>query len=262
MVDFYFTLPGWLSSIVVLGTAVIVCVGGHWIVRKLIPRSAPKQETELAVALMGVVAAFIGIMLAFAAVQVWDDYGQADKAVAQEAASISQLYRDLTVYGDETLSARSSVKNYVRQVLEDEWPRLAHGEPGPKTVAALITMFDEVGRIQPQTSRQTVIYGEVFKKLNDVVAYRRARMITARAELPGLFWIVVLAGSGIIVAFTFVYPATPLNSLIIAGLAVSLGLIFMFILDVNRPFAGAYSVDKKEIADLLPLFDKIGGPTP
>ena len=30
-----------------------------------------------------------------------------------------------------------------------------------------------------------------------------------------------------------------MNSLIIAGLAVSLGLIFMFILDVDQPFAGA-----------------------
>lgn len=262
MMDFYFGLPAWLSSVAVLGVAVIVCVGGHIAVRTLVSSTAGKQETELAVALMGVVAAFIGIMLAFAAVQVWDDYGQADRAVAQEAAAISELYRDLTVYGGETLKAREAVKTYVREVLQDEWPRLAHGEPGPKAVSALIGLFNEVGRIEPHTSRDTVIYGEVFKNLNEVVGFRRARMITARSELPGLFWIVVIVGSGIIVSFTFVYPATRLNSLIIAGLAVSLGLIFMFILDVNRPFAGAYSVDSRELSDLLPLFDKISGPAP
>jgi hypothetical protein len=260
MMDFYFALPDWLSGLLVIGVTVAVCVGGHWAVRTLIPRHVQKQETELAVALMGVVAAFIGIMLAFAAVQVWDDYNQADRAVAQESASISQLYRDLTVYGDETLSSRAAVKTYVRAVLQDEWPRLAHGEPGPKAVNALIQVFNEVGKLQPQTNRQTVIYGEVFKKLNEVVSFRRTRMITARAELPGLFWIVVLAGSGVIVAFTGVFPATPTNSLIIAGLAVSLGLIFMFILDVNRPFAGSYSVGPEELSNLLPLFDQISGP--
>jgi ABC-type branched-subunit amino acid transport system permease subunit len=260
MLDFYFSLPAWLSSVVVIGGCVVLCVGGHLLVRAIIPRRAEKQETELAVALMGVVAAFIGIMLAFAAVQVWDDYNQADHAVAQEAAAISQLYRDLTVYGDETAPSRAAVKTYVRAVLEDEWPRLSHGEPGPKAVAALIQMFNQVGQIRPETNRQTVIYGEVFKKLNEVVSYRRARMITARSELPGLFWMVVVAGSAVIVAFTCVFPATRTNSLIIAGLAVSLGLIFMFILDVNRPFAGAYSVDSKELSDLLPLFDKISGP--
>ena len=260
MLEFYLSLPLWLSSVLVLGLSVLVCVGGHLAVRALIPRNAAKQETELAVALMGVVAAFIGIMLAFAAVQVWQDYGVADQAVAQEAASASELYRDLSVYGDETLASREAVKTYVRAVLVDEWPRLAKGEPGPEAVNALIMLFRAVAEIHPQDNRDTVIYGEIFKKLNEVVEHRRTRMIAARAALPSLFWMVALAGSGIIVAFTFVYPATPMNSLIIAGLAVSLGLIFMFILDVDHPFAGAYAVDSRELSDLLPLFDKISGP--
>ena len=260
MLDFYLGLPEWLGGLMVIGGVVVICVGGHWAVRALIPRNVQKQETELAVALMGVVAAVIGIMLAFAAVQVWDDFNQADRAVAQEAASISQLYRDLTVYGDETLASRTAVKTYVHAVLDDEWPRLAHGEPGPKAVSALIQVFNDVGKLQPQTNRQTVIYGEVFKKLNEVVGFRRTRMITARAELPGLFWLVVLAGSGVIVSFTGVFPSTRTNSLLIAGLAVSLGLIFMFILDVNRPFAGTYSVGPEELSHLLPLFDQISGP--
>ena len=260
MLEFYLGLPLWLSSVAVLGLSLLVCVGGHLAVRALIPRNTPKQETELAVAMMGVVAAFIGIMLAFAAVQVWQDYGTADQAVAQEAAAISELYRDLSVYGDETLASREAVKTYVRTVVVDEWPGLAKGEPAPEAVDALIELFRTVAQIHPQDSRDTVIYGEIFQKLNEVVEHRRARMIASRAALPSLFWIVALVGSGIIVAFTFVYPATPMNSLIIAGLAVSLGLIFMFILDVNHPFAGTYAVDSRELRDLLPLFEKISAP--
>lgn len=261
MLDLYLSLPMWLSSLLLIGLTVAVCVGGHRLVRALLPKTAPKPETELAVALMAVVGAFIGIMLAFAALQVWQDYADADAAVAQEAASISELYRDLTVYGDETLPARAQVKAYVHAVLEDEWPRLAKGEPGPTAVTGLIRLFRAVGAIEPQTSRQTVIYGEVFKNLNAVVQHRRMRMIAARDALPPLFWMVVLAGSGIIVAFTFVYPATRLNALLIAGLAVSLGLIFVFILQVDHPFAGAYAVDHRELSDLLPLFDKIEAPS-
>jgi Protein of unknown function (DUF4239) len=257
MLDAYLNLPLWLSSILVLGLAVTIGVGGHLVVRALIPKRMPKQETELAVALMGVVAAFIGIMLAFAAVQVWEDYGTADKAVAQEAAAISELYRDLTVYGDETAKARQTVKAYVHAVVDDEWPRLAKGEPGPKAVEALILLYRDVAAIQPKTPRDTVIYSEVFKKLNEVVEHRRTRMIAARAALPGLFWLVVATGAGVIVAYTFVFPATPMNLLIIAGLAVALGLIFMFILDVDHPFAGAYRVDDRELRDLIPLFEKI-----
>ena len=105
-----------------------------------------------------------------------------------------------------------------------------------------------------------MIYGEVFQKLNEVVGFRRARLITSRADLPLVFWLVVLTGSAVIVAFTFVYPATPTNLLFVAGLALSLGLIFLFILTVAHPFAGAYAVDDKEIRDLLPLFQRLSAP--
>src|SRR4051812_33581618 len=101
MTDFIFGLPVWASTLLVLGGCIVICVGSHLLVRRLIPKRMPRQETELAVALMAVIAAFIGIMLAFSAVQVWEDYGAADKAVAAEASAASQLYRDLTVYGEE-----------------------------------------------------------------------------------------------------------------------------------------------------------------
>jgi hypothetical protein len=261
MMDMFFSLPDWLAAILVLGGAVGLSIGGHMLARKITPQVS-KEETDLAVALMGVVAAFIGIMLAFAAVQVWDDYNQADKAVALEASSVSQLYRDLTVYGDEARPARAAVRTYVRDVLQDEWPRLVHGQSGPATTLSLIQLFNEVGRIQPQTPRQTVVYGEIFKNLNEVVAHRRERLITARSQLPGLFWVVVLAGSVVIIGFTFVFPVTRTNSMVIGGLAVSLALIFLFIMEVNRPFQGDYVVDAKEIRDLPPLFDLISGPSP
>jgi len=260
MLDFYFSLPLWASAILVLGFALVIGVGSHLLVQWIFRRLPDMGETKLADAVMGVVASFIGIMLAFSAVQVWEDYGTADKAVAQEASAISELYRDMAVYGDETLPSRASVRTYVHAVLEDEWPRLAHGEPGPKAGAALIQLYRDIGHIEPKSNRDTVMYGEIFKKLNEVTQYRRARMIAARAALPALFWIVVVIGSCILVGYTFVYPATLQNSLIIAGLAVSLGLIFMFILDVDHPFAGAYSVDHQEISDLLPLFDRVTAP--
>jgi len=59
------------------------------------------------------------------------------------------------------------------------------------------------------------------------------------------------------VSYTFVYPATPMNLLLVAGLAASLGLIFVFILDVEQPFSGRISVSSQEIRDLVPLFEKL-----
>jgi hypothetical protein len=260
MLDFYFGLPLWLSGLLVLGAAALVSAGGHWAVRGFLLRSVTRLETELAVALMAVVAAFIGIMLAFAAFQVWQGYNDADTAVAKEAAAISELYRDLAIYGDDTLGARTAVREYVHTVVNDEWPLLAKGQSAPSSIQALIQTFREVGRIEPRTGRETVLYGEIAKKLNEVVDYRRSRIIAASDALPGLFWVVVLAGSGVIVAYTFVFPVTRANTLIIAGLGLSLGLLFMFILDVDHPFAGPASVSDEQLSALPALFEKITAP--
>src|SRR5947209_2305077 len=160
MSNFYFGLPMWASTLLLLAVCVAVCVGAHAGVRSLLPKAAPRQETELAVALMAVIAAFIGIMLAFSAVQVWEDYGTADKAVASEAAAAAQLYRDLTIYGDESLPARRALTLYVQSVANDEWPAMGEaGDASPKTAAALVQVFKDIALIEPTSGRQTVIYG-------------------------------------------------------------------------------------------------------
>ena len=257
MFDFYFQLPLWASTTLVLAVCVAVGVGGHLLAGRIFGKNT-QQETELALALMGVIAAFIGIMLAFSAVQVWEDYGAADKAVASEAASAAQLYRDLAIYGDESLPARRALTTYVHTAVEDEWPSMAKtGDPSPKTAAALVQLFQEIATIDPTSGRQTVIYAEAFKKLNEVVEHRRARLLGAHSELPALFWLVALAGSGIILAYTFIYPATRTNLMLIAGLAASLGLIFVFILDVEHPFSGRVSVSSEELRGLIPLFEAL-----
>jgi hypothetical protein len=259
--DWYFDLPMWLSTGLVLGACVIVCVGGHLAGRAVLPKkkpTTPRQETELAVALMTVTATFIGIMLAFSAVQVWQDFGDADRAVSAEAAATAQLYRDLSAYGEESRPARQALTAYVRSVIRDEWPSMAKdGEMSQTTAAALVRVFEAIAAIEPGTPRKTVIYGEAYKKLNEVVEHRRARLLAARATLPALFWLVVLIGSAIIVGYTVVFPATPTNLLLIAGLAVSLGLIFVFILDVQGPFSGRVAVSASEMQGLLPLFEKL-----
>jgi hypothetical protein len=256
--DWYFDLPLWLSTGLVLAACVVVTVGGHLAARALLLRSAPRQETELAATLMVVIAAFTGIMLAFSAVQAWQDYGDAEKAVAAEAAASSELYRDLTVYGEEGRPARQALAAYVRSVVDDEWPRMAKdGEMNQKTSDALVRVFNAMAAIEPSSARKTVIYGEAFKRLNEMVEHRRARLIAGQKVLPALFWLVVLIGSAIIVGYTVVWPATPMNLLLVAGLGVSLGLIFVFILDVDRPFSGRVSVRPGELQRLLPLFDKL-----
>jgi hypothetical protein len=43
----------------------------------------------------------------------------------------------------------------------------------------------------------------------------------------------------------------------VSGISIALGLVFLFILVVDRPFMGSFSVSNAELANLSPRFDLI-----
>jgi ABC-type multidrug transport system fused ATPase/permease subunit len=257
MTDFFYALPIWLSTLLVLGVSLAIGLGSSLGVRLLFRLKPSAEEKEVGINLMQVVAAYIGILLAFAGVVVWQAFGDAETAVHQEAASAAQLYRDLTTYGPETLTARADLRAYVESIVNDEWPLLKHGEVSMKTEVALARLFEGIGEIRPPDNRDSAIYAEAFSNLNDLVAHRRDRLTHSQSGIPILLWITGLVGSLFVIAYASVFTPTRLNIIMISGVSITLGLVFLFILTVDRPFKGQFSVSSRELAELFPKFDML-----
>lgn len=257
MTDFYYSLPMWLSAILVLGTALAIGLGSSTGVRAVFRLKTTKQETDIAINMMQVVAAYIGILLAFAGVEVWQDFQDAQTAVHQEAATGSELYRDLTTYGPETKAVRGELRAYVASVTHDEWPLLREGRSSPSTEIALARLFQEFGKIRPHDNRDSAIYAESFSKLNDMVVLRRNRLIDSRTGIPVILWVVGLVGSILTVSYASAFARGRYNLMMIAGISLTLGLIFLFILTVDNPFKGQFSVDSREMSQLAAVFDRL-----
>jgi hypothetical protein len=263
MSDFFYRLPIWLAAILVLGAALAVGLGTSFGLRRLLRLHSSDDETETAVSLMQVVAAYIGILLAFAAVEVWQDFADAENAVHREAASAAELYRDLTTYGPETLATRHELRAYTASIVKDEWPLLAHGHASAPTEVALAKLFGAIGKISPKDYRDSTIYAEAFSNLNELVGLRRDRLIHSESGMPMILWIVGLVGSILIVAYTATFPRNRTHVLMISGISVALGLVFLFILVVDRPYMGEFSVSNAELAALpakFDLLDRLSGP--
>ena len=257
MVEFFYGLPIWAATALVLGLSLAIGLGSSFGLRRLFRLHSSDDETESAVSLMQVVAAYIGILIAFAGVQVWQDFADAENAVHREASSAAQLYRDLSTYGPETAPARQEVRAYAASIVTDEWPLLSKGEASDKTEVALFKLFDAVGRIRPADHRDSAIYAEIFSNLNDLVELRRDRLMHSRSGMPMILWIVGLFGSILIVAYTATFKHSRTNVLMIGGISVALGLVFLFILVVDRPYMGDYHVDNAELIGLPDKFDTI-----
>jgi len=255
MVDFFYSLPVWAATVLILGVSLAVGLASSFGLRRVLRLQSSEDDRDHAVSLMQVVAAYIGILIAFAGVQVWQDFSDAQNGVHREAAAAAELYRDLNTYGAETKPQKQALRAYMESIVRDEWPLLAEGQGSPKTEIALFQLFHGMGEIRPKDERDSTIFAEAFSNLNDLVGLRRDRLIHSTSGMPMILWIVGLVGSVLIVAYTSTFKPSPTNVLMISGISLALGLVFLFILIVDRPYKGAFSVDASEMSSLPAKFD-------
>ena len=257
MTDWFYSMPIWLGSILVLGLALATGLAGSLGVQKVLRLKVNSEEREVAINLMQVVAAYVGIMIAFAGVQVWQDFTDSRNAVSEEAATLSQLYQDLSMFGAETAPARAAVRAYVVSIDRDEWPMLSEGQGSETTEIALQKIFHEVGRLNPADNRAGAIYEEMLGKVNDLVDFRHDRIVDSRNGIPLILWTIGLVGGLLTIAYASAFTPTRYNVFMTAGIALTLGLVFLFILTVDYPFKGEFSVSSAPLTELLPEFDRI-----
>lgn len=255
MVDLFYSLPIWGATIFILGISLAVGLASSFGLRKLLKLQSSEDDREHAVSLMQVVAAYIGILIAFAGVQVWQDFSDAQNDVHREASTAAELYRDLNTYGPETQPQKQALRAYMTSIVRDEWPLLSDGKPSPRTEVALFQLFQAIGKVRPRDDRDSTIYAEAFSNLNDLVGLRRDRLIHSESGMPIILWVVGLVGSVLIVSYAATFRPSRTNVMMISGISLALGLVFLFILIVDRPYKGAFSVDSSELSALSAKFD-------
>ncbi|MES2119007.1 MAG: hypothetical protein V4513_00335 [Pseudomonadota bacterium] len=257
MTDWFYAMPIWAATIVVLGASLGIGLAASLGVKRVLRLKVNNEEREVAINLMQVVAAYVGIMIAFAGVQVWQDFTDSKNAVSQEAATAAELYQDLTIFGPETLPARQALRDYVASVNRDEWPMLSRGEGSGATLLKLHAVFNEIGKLSPTDNRSTAIYSEMLDKLNSLVDYRRQRIVDSRDGIPAILWAIGIVGGLLTVAYASAFTPTRYNVFMTAGIALTLGLLFLFILTVNYPYKGEFSVGNRELVELSAEFEEL-----
>jgi hypothetical protein len=94
-------------------------------------------------------------------------------------------------------------------------------------------------------------------KVNDLVDLRHDRIVDSRDGIPPILWMIGLVGGLLTVAYASAFTPTRYNVFMTAGIAVTLGMVFLFILTVDYPFKGEFSVSNEAIAELPAGFDRL-----
>ncbi|MFA6971318.1 MAG: DUF4239 domain-containing protein [Gallionella sp.] len=256
-------LPEWISAPLVIGSFVLFGVATVLVVRHFIPHSLLKPHNDISGFVFATLGVIYGVMLAFVVVAILEQYNDAVQTAENESSSAYSLYRDLNLYPNREAAGQSLValRAYTLSMVHDEYPNVKAMKWDAKYQPSLIThktsaeLWKKIGQIAPQNLHEQSIYTIILKDINSMMEYRVQRRLSARTDLPGVIWAVVILGGLIVVGFMslFGHENIRVHLLITVLLAIVTSSVIYVIVCLNFPFVGSISIEPHGYEYLIEL---------
>ena len=229
-----------------------------WQLRRVWPPQNRKAHNDLIGWQIGFLGTTYAVIIAFMLSGVWHDYQSAEENAEVEANSLINLYR--MADGMPTVSCaqlKSLTRRYADLMITDEWPAMANGTLNDHGARLLQIMWKSAIQAQPQTPGETAILNRVVTELSNLAEHYRVRQYQSRSHLPSLFWLVLIVGGVITVAYTCLLGVEShrMHVIQVGTTALIISLILVTIADVDHPFGGAIHVSPDSFRVALKTFD-------
>jgi hypothetical protein len=262
MLDFVYALPTVVQAALIVGVMIVASLAGLLLTRNLASPDLLRASHDVTGFIYGAVAVLYAVLLAFAAVIVWQDADQAAETFNREENLIGDLYRDAGLLPAEfSKPFQTRLKAYVTALVEDEWPQMQRGKRSEKTSELLHELFVDFAAFEPATKRDQTIYAESLRVMNQVLDHRRMRLAAAETGLQPVVWSIMILGAAITIAFTYQFAlgSIVMQGVMTAALGASVGLIFFLIVALDYPFRGDVAIGSGRLQDLLHLWAAAAG---
>jgi hypothetical protein len=237
-------LDAFESSIVVAcSTALALLL--LWRLHRVWPPQARKQHNDLIGWQIGFLATSYTVITAFMLSGVWQDYQAAEANTELEANSLILLYRVADgLPGSSCPQLKSLTRRYAESMITDEWPAMDKGMTARNGARLLQSMWKVVIQAQPRTLGEQTILNRAVTELANLAEYHRIRQHQSRSQLPRVFWLVLISGGVIIVAYTCLLGVEShrVHAMQVVTTALFISLLLVTIADVDQPFRGAIHI--------------------
>jgi len=114
-------------KVLFIGLSVAMLIATRGVITKHIELSHDLDQSVSAV--FGAVGMIFGLFLGLIAVATWENRDKLDDLISQEASSIIQLYRSVSVLQDpDQKEVLTEIRGYTQNLIDVAWPAYKRGE--------------------------------------------------------------------------------------------------------------------------------------
>jgi hypothetical protein len=237
---------------------------GLILVQRLVPSASRREHNDVAGFIYAVVGVAYAVLLAFVVIVVWEEYEEAKDTAEAEANELAGVYFLADRFSDEADRERVQelARSYARTVVEEEWPLMERGETSERASETLSELRLSLQDVEAGPGVGQVLYDQGLTRVHEVSDARRLRLLEVSQGLPGVLWVVLLAGGVVTVGFTYLFGLRNnwAHALMVAALTLVVCGILFTIGALEYPFAGQARIQPTAFEEALRGFEE--GRTP
>lgn len=254
MIVYLTSMPLWASGLFLVGLTTLVAMGGPPLVRRYVTLEKLTPNNEVAGFKFATVGVLYAVFLAFVIILVWQKYSDADSTVTKEAGAAATIYHlSYGIPGPGGAALRTSLSNYLKLAISDEWPAMERGHASKPALESLYTalLADATGQ-----QRDSALTSELFYQLDLLTQMRRARLLAAEGFVPGIVWIVLFGGAALTIAFALFFGTQNLRaqSIMMGLLSALIFAELLIVVATDHPFTGTVKVGPEALTEVLADF--------
>jgi hypothetical protein len=244
--EWFRELPQEQFCLGVITVFLVVAIGGQIVTRPLLRRWFGERDyNEIVAPYISAFGVLYGITLGLISVAAWENFGDVEGKVSTEASTVASLYRSVDCYAEPTRTELTGLlRGYTRHVIDVSWPEMQRGIVPTSSHTAITKFQKTLSEFEPTSAAQIALHRETLYRFNSMIEARRLRLDCVAWRLPTILWVVVLAGSFMSFALTWLIVAEnrPLHDILTGIMAILLGLLIFFLMTLDLPFEGSNSV--------------------
>ena len=185
-----------------------------------------------------------GIMVGTVIVAVWQNFDKAQTTALNEASGVGDLYRAATdLPSHEAMSVRRNLQQYVKHVMEIEWPAMRKGKTPDGGWETLENLQRTLAKSKVNVNKLQTYLGQIYDD-------RRQRINYSVNNVNYLIYVLIFVLSAIImlicIFFGVARPWTHFG--LCALLALVFSLIISTIVALDWPYRTQITVEPTELA--------------
>jgi len=256
MDEWLHNLPIWWMAFVVFVIVYLATGGIFVIIMALAKGERVRVFKSVSLSLLPPLGIIFGLLVAFNAVQVWNDIDRAKVAVDREASAIRMVVLLATSFpGEPEAQIRTLVRRHIDEAVVAEWPTMAKQSASLNVAPpALAETLRLALSLAPNSEGQIVAQREIVTGLENAMDARRQRIILSRSSVNWVKWTCLFAQAGCtLIAIAMVHCDNRAAGAIAMGIfATGVAVSVLLIVSHDRPFSGEISVKPDVLLQVRP----------